>query len=1099
MKKIILSLVVLMQSIFCLAADSNAASSRIFTHPGTIISNEDIANIRNHAYAQEEPWISEWNALVKAYGQANYSANGNTEIGGSGGNRQRACRDAWAAMYNAVIWRVRGTEANAQCAARILSAWGNKCVSAKDELFQFPCLDMCIAAECLRNADGSFYQGWAETDRKNFMNMVRSVFVPALRGQTYNRLTSWSAPAMAGLMAAGILLDDAAIYSEALNDVMSTTGTKSGNIYKAIGDNGQVWEMGRDNVHAMLCVDDLIRMAQMAWNQGDDLWAAGDNRILKGVNYWCGYNLGHTDIPWTVIPSAENGAYRWFYISQHDNAFRLRPDGANYELAFHHYKEIMKMEEDRYPYLSRFTKLARPEVNYHTLLYSRSLETSPLYTEKPHKPVGVKAVPCKGFNTISWKHPVGDDARDYTVLRSTNGLSWNEIYTGSYNTCNYIYDSNIEEGCTYYYKVRFRNYAGVSETSDVCSCSVKEQSGSLPEGWNVISVSGKIPASATYSSASHGSFSLSGGGREIYYGDDGCGFLYYTMKGDGCITARIINCSGYQNGLMMRQSLDQGARMAALTLGGKGGRYLEMWNRVNPNDGKPTMLLGSDYTHMRSWMRLERKGNVFTSYVSNDGKAWNKVASQTLAMGTEEYYAGIFVCNDKNSSGGVCNINVDNVTVENGLQQKASAPSAVRAEATSCSRVNLTWDAADGADSYTVIRYDDSSKETVVVAEGLASTSFSDSHLSASTLYRYAVKSENMSGLSNDSVSAEVSTLQLPVLSEPLVSVAQNSLTSVRVAWNEQNGADSYSLYRSTSLEGTMEHVAGNLHDTCYVNDNLSNGSTYYYQVRAANSLGEAASEAMPVEIKKYPRISNTFTIDDSGIFVDFSSTLRGKSRFIILKPLTNSTWRLLGAQVQVANNKDFEDAVSIGNINYLSDLNISAGNATIPSDDYYRYLRIVPQYPGLTSADIGSVLCYGDTIRLRPQKIYFSDIPEKSIGAADFSAGATSMSGLPVSYTSSDESVATVSVDGLIHIVGVGQCKITASQPGDNRVWAEARKVTKVLKVTAGPTGVMSISDADTDTQATLYDIQGRKVSRDVPRGVYIYKGKKILKEAKK
>lgn len=1096
MKKIILSLIVLMQSIFCLATDNNAASGSSFTHPGAIISNEDIDNIRNHAYAQEEPWLTEWNALVNAYGKADYSASGNTEIGGSGGNRQRACRDALAAMYNAVIWRVRGSDENARCAAKILSAWGNKCVSAKDELFQFPCLDMCIAAECLRNADGSFYQGWAEADREKFMNMVRSVFVPALRGQTYNNLPSWSAPAMAGLMAAGILLDDAAIYNEALNDVMSTSGTKSGNIYKAIGTNGQVWEMGRDNVHAMLCVDDLVRMAQMAWNQGDDLWAAGDNRILKGIDYWCGYNIGHTGMPWSVVPSAENGAYRWFYVSQHDNAFRLRPDGSNYELAFHHYKEVVKMEEDHYPYLARFTKLARPEVNYHTLLYSRSLETSPLYTEKPHKPVGVNVVPCKGFNTISWNHPVGDDARDYTVLRSTNGSSWNEIYTGSYNTCNYIYDSNIEEGCTYYYKVRFRNYAGYSEMSDVCSCTVKAQSSSLPEGWNVASVSGKIPASATYSSASHGSFSLSGGGREIYYGDDGCGFLYYTMKGDGCITARIINCSGYQNGLMMRQSLDQGARMAALKLGGTGGRYLEMWNRVNPNDGKPTMLLGSDYTHFRSWMRLERKGNVFTSYVSNDGKVWEKVASQNLAMGTEEYYAGIFVCNDKNSSGGVRNINVDNVKVENGMQQKTKAPSAMRAEAVSCSRVDLTWDVAEGADSYTVTRYDDSSKESVVVAEGLTTTSFSDSHLSASTLYRYAVKSENMSGLSSDSASVEVSTLQLPLPSKPQMSVAQNTLNSVRVAWNEQDGADSYSLYRSTSLDGTMELIASNLHDTCYINDNLSNGTTYYYQVQATNSLGEAASDATPVEIKKYPRISNSFTVDDKGISVDFSSTLRGKCHFIILKPLTNSTWKLLGAQVQVANDKNFEDAVNIGTINYLSGLNISAGNATEPSEGYYRYLRIVPEYPGLTSADLGSLLCYGDTIRLRAQKIYFSDIPEKTIGDADFYAGATSMSELPVSYTSSDETVATVTTDGLIHIVGVGKCYITASQPGDNCIWAEARNVKKMLTVTAGADGIISISnDDEADTDATLYDLLGRKVSGSAPHGVYIYKGKKIVK----
>lgn len=1097
MKKAVIFVLVLIQSILCLASDGNGVPARVFTHPGSIISNEDIENIKSHVSAKEQPWLAEWNALVSAYGSADYVANGNTEIGGSGGNRQRACRDALAAMYNAIIWRVRGTDDNAKCAARILSAWGNKCVSAKDELFQFPCLDMCIAAECLRNADGSFYKGWAESDRNNFMRMVRNVFVPALRGQTYNRLPSWSAPALAGMMAAGILLDDAAIYTEALNDVMSADGTKSGNIYKAIGSNGQVWEMGRDNVHAMLCVDDLIRMAQMAWNQGDDLWAAGDNRILKGVDYWCGYNSGHTDVPWTVVPSAENGAYRWFYVSQHDNAFRLRPDGTNYELAFHHYKEIVKMDEGRYPYLARFTKLARPEASYHTLIYSRSAESSPLFKERPHKPEGVNVVACKGFNTISWNHAAADDARDYYVYRSVDGVSWSEIYHATYHTGNYINDSNVEEGCTYYYKVRFQNYAGLSEMSDVCSCRVKGQSHSLPAGWQVTSVSGKVPASAEYSAANHGSFTLTGGGREIYYGDDGCGFLYYTMTGDGSITVRIINCSGYQNGLMMRQTLSSGARMASLKLGGKGGRYLEMWNRVNAGDGKPTMLMGGDYTHTPFWMRLERKGNVFTSYVSRDGSVWEKVASQTLAMGTGKYYAGVFVCNDKNAAGGSRAINVDHVTVENGDQQKVQAPASLVAEAKSSARVNLSWEGVDGADTYTVIRCNQSTGESVVVAEGLASTTYSDFPLSPSTSYRYAVMSENWSGLSPDTAFVQVATLQLSATSKPYVSVAQNTLTSVKVTWNVQDEAASYRLYRSTTQDGPMELVADNLQDTTYINGGLKNGSSYYYQVQAVNDLGETVSDVVSVELKKYPRIASLFRVDNDKIVVDYGRTVRGKCRFFVLKSVNNQSWKLLGAQVQAANDKSFDDAVNIGIIENVVAKAASVGFVTDMTDTYYRYLRIVPKYPGITKEDF-AIQCYGDSIRLQMQAIEFADMPVKCVGDADFRADATATSGLPVFYTSSDESVATITADGLIHVVGEGKCYISAIQPGDDMVWAEAFTVKKSLVVSGATTGIVSVEKGDTDADDSVYDLRGCKVSErmheSLPVGIYTYKGKKIV-----
>lgn len=64
-------------------------------------------------------------------------------------------------------------------------------------------------------------------------------------------------------------------------------------------------------------------------------------------------------------------------------------------------------------------------------------------------------------------------------------------------------------------------------------------------------------------------------------------------------------------------------------------------------------------------------------------------------------------------------------------------------------------------------------------------------------------------------------------------------------------------------------------------------------------------------------------------------------------------------------------------------------------------------------------------------QTLVFLPLPEKTLGDADFSPGATSSSGLPVSYESSDENVAQI-VDGMIHLVGAGVTCIVASQAGD-------------------------------------------------------------------
>jgi len=85
--------------------------------------------------------------------------------------------------------------------------------------------------------------------------------------------------------------------------------------------------------------------------------------------------------------------------------------------------------------------------------------------------------------------------------------------------------------------------------------------------------------------------------------------------------------------------------------------------------------------------------------------------------------------------------------------------------------------------------------------------------------------------------------------------------------------------------------------------------------------------------------------------------------------------------------------------------------------------------------------------IVLRSQTINFSAIPSKAANAVDFNPGATSTSGLQVSYSSSNTAVATI-VNNNIHIVGYGSAVITASQSG-NAVFASATSVTQNLTVT--------------------------------------------------
>jgi uncharacterized repeat protein (TIGR03803 family) len=79
-------------------------------------------------------------------------------------------------------------------------------------------------------------------------------------------------------------------------------------------------------------------------------------------------------------------------------------------------------------------------------------------------------------------------------------------------------------------------------------------------------------------------------------------------------------------------------------------------------------------------------------------------------------------------------------------------------------------------------------------------------------------------------------------------------------------------------------------------------------------------------------------------------------------------------------------------------------------------------------------------------QTITFNTLPDKLVNDAAFTLSATSSAALPVSYTSSNTAVATVS-GNTVTIVGAGVTTITASQPGDASYHA-ATSVSQTLTV---------------------------------------------------
>lgn len=92
----------------------------------------------------------------------------------------------------------------------------------------------------------------------------------------------------------------------------------------------------------------------------------------------------------------------------------------------------------------------------------------------------------------------------------------------------------------------------------------------------------------------------------------------------------------------------------------------------------------------------------------------------------------------------------------------------------------------------------------------------------------------------------------------------------------------------------------------------------------------------------------------------------------------------------------------------------------------------------------------FSTTVVKQEQHIDFPALPAKFVNDEDFDPGASASSGLEITYTSSNEQVATV-VGSMVSIVGVGSCVITAEQSGDVR-FDPAPAVSQTLTVTKVP-----------------------------------------------
>ncbi|MFI0509958.1 alginate lyase family protein [Streptomyces sp. WSLK1-5] len=769
--------------------------SRAFTHPGLLHGAADLARMKAAVTTKRSPLHDGYVAFAAhPRSKSTYTAQNTGQVTswgrGPGTFQNQAVADSAAAYQNALMWAVTGDRANADKARDLLNAWSASLtmitgadgpLGAGLQAFKF-----VNAAELLRHTG---YDGWGDADIARCERSFLDVWYPAVSGYMLYANGNWDLTALQTILAIGVFCEEPTLFEDALR--YAAAGAGNGSVaHRIVTDAGQGQEAGRDQGHEQLAVGLTGDLAQVAWNQGVDLWGYHDNRILADFEYAARYNLGG-DVPF--VPDLDRtGKYLKTTVSAVSRG-NLPPI---YEMAYAHYAGVRGLDT---PYTeaavfrgtggTRVVEGGNDDLpGWGTFAYAGA--TAPEATA-PAPPAGVTAVGERSRITVSWLPSTW--ATEYTVLRATRPRGpYARIATGVDGPT--WTDDRVRAGRTYHYAVTAANSRGHSARS----APVPATAG-LPEPWSTQDVGAvRIPGSAVFDGER---FVLEASGTA-----DTHRLVHLPLRGDGTVTARIVwpLSSQYSKiGVTLRDSLDPDAAHAAMVVQ---GLPLHTWSgvwTVRPSKGAAVSATGStpvppsqltaittgaafpisalgtlpesatpleaphvegagDGYRLRTpyWVRVTRRGRRCTGAISPDGIRWTEVGSCEVELGRTAHAGllltsclGVDADHAETGTGALDNVTV--VSATEGEIWSVPEPSRTAGDlqaTTGSDAVDLAWTDPDLSARYTVLRAKDPEGAYVTLATGVGPVGsgtrirYADATGTPGTTYHYAVAKTNAAG-----------------------------------------------------------------------------------------------------------------------------------------------------------------------------------------------------------------------------------------------------------------------------------------------------------------------------------------------------------------
>lgn len=286
---------------FLFFLSSISSAQQKFVHPGILFSGSDLQRIYQTAQDKSSGGYASFELLRdNPLASADYKMKGPFRVisrdGEFGNTKSLMEADFSAAYLNSLMWIATRDQKHAEKAITILLGYA-------DSLQRIPATNdapLLVGLEGTKiiNALEILKHDFKRADARKLeriAHMVTGIFLPVCE-QFYASPAytngNWGPIVTKFYLSAAIYLDDQKMYDKALHFYLHASD--NGTIANYVdGETGQIQESGRDQGHSQLGVGAMATICEIAWKQGDDLYGALNNRLLKGFEYTASYNLGN--------------------------------------------------------------------------------------------------------------------------------------------------------------------------------------------------------------------------------------------------------------------------------------------------------------------------------------------------------------------------------------------------------------------------------------------------------------------------------------------------------------------------------------------------------------------------------------------------------------------------------------------------------------------------------------------------------------------------------------------------------------------------------------------------------------------------------------